>query len=86
MNFSHFVRTDWFYRTIYRFCFVVLAQLPNPLRVLSKTQPRLDDEYTCGRLNRLTDHYFGYWLLAMGYWLLAMGWSMRRAAIRAFRL
>ena len=35
-----------------RFCFVVLAQLPNPLRVLSKTQPQRlkDDGYTCGRL------------------------------------
>ena len=55
----------------FRFCFVVLAQLSNPLRVLSKTQPRLDDEYTCGRLNRLTAHYFGYWSLAMGYRLWA---------------
>ena len=45
------------------------AQLSNPLRILSKTQPRLDDEYTCGRLNRLTAHYFGYWLLAIGYGL-----------------
>lgn len=61
------------------FCFVVQAQLPNPLCVLSKTQPRLDDEYTCARLNRLTTHYFGYWLLAIG-------WSMRRAAIHAPRL
>ena len=54
-----------------RFCSVVLskAQLPNPLRVLSKTQPRLDDEYTCGRLNGLTDHYFGYGLWAIGYGL-----------------
>ena len=52
------------------FCCVVLkAQLPNPLRVLGKTQPRLDDEYTCGILNRLTDHYFGYGLLVIGYWL-----------------
>jgi hypothetical protein len=65
------------------FCFVVQAQLPNPLCVLSKTQPRLDDEYTCGRLNRLllaigywlrleyrlTDHYFGYGLLVIGYGL-----------------
>ena len=55
--------------TGFGFCYVVLskAQLPNPLRVLSKTQPRLDDEYTCGRLNRLTDHYFGYGLLVIGY-------------------
>ena len=67
-----------------RFCFVVQAQLSNPLRVLSKTQPRLDDEYTCGRLNRLTAHYFGYELLAIGYWLLA--WLCGFAAIRAFRL
>ncbi len=35
------------------FCFVVQAQLPNPLCVLSKTQPRLDDEYTYGRKNRV---------------------------------
>ena len=35
-----------------RFCFVVLAQLPNPLRVLSKTQPWLNDYgCTCGRPN-----------------------------------
>ena len=46
------------------------AQLSNPLRVLSKTQPRLDDEYTCGRLNRLL-LVIGYWLLVIGYWLLA---------------
>ena len=37
-----------------RFCFVVLAQLPNPLRVLSKTQPEADA--------------MGNWLLDMGYW------------------
>ena len=60
-----------------RFCFVVQAQLSNPLRVLSKTQPRLDDEYTCGRLNRLTAHYFGYELWAIGYCLLAIGLVMR---------
>ncbi len=51
------------------FCFVVQAQLPNPLCVLSKTQPRLDDEYTCGRLDRLTAYYSGYWSLAIGYGL-----------------
>jgi hypothetical protein len=35
-----------------RFCFVVPAQLPNPLRVLSKTQPWLNDYgCTCGRPN-----------------------------------
>ncbi len=55
------------------------AQLYNSLCVLSKTQPRLDDEYTCGILNRFTDHYFGYGLLVMDR-------SMRRAATRAFRL
>ena len=55
--------------TGFGFCCVVRAQLPNPLRILSKTQPRLDDEYTCGRLNRLTDHYFGYGLLVIGYGL-----------------
>ena len=53
----------------FRFCCVVPAQLSNPLRVLSKTQPRLDDEYTCSRLNRPTDHYFGYGLWAIGYGL-----------------
>ena len=68
------------------FASLCIAQLSNPLRVLSKTQPRLDDEYTCGILNRLTDHYFGYGLLVIGYWLLVMDWSMRRAATRAFRL
>ena len=52
-------------RTIYRpsesispkdfqFCFVVLTQLPNPLRVLSKTQPLAE--------------VIGYWVLAIGYW------------------
>ena len=72
MNSSHFVRTDWFYRTIYWFCFVVLAQLPNPLRVLSKTQPW---GWSYGQLA------MGYWLwdigygiLAMGYWLWVMGY------------
>ena len=66
------------------FCCVVLskAQLPNPLRVLSKTQPSLDDEYTCGRLNRLTDHYFGYGLLVIGYWLLAIGYWLEYAVYR----
>ena len=49
MNFSHFVRTDWLYRTN-----------------LEQNTAKLDNEYTCGRLNRLTAHYFGYWLLAIG--------------------
>ncbi|MBQ5388617.1 MAG: hypothetical protein IIU55_06045 [Paludibacteraceae bacterium] len=39
-----------------RFCFVVPAQLPNPLRVLSKTQP-------------LEAEVMGDWLLVIGYWL-----------------
>ena len=41
---------------------------------LEQNTARLDNEYTCGRLNRLTAHYFGYELLAIGYWLLAMGY------------
>ena len=55
-----------------RFCFVVPAQLPNPLRVLSKTSHEAE--------------VMGYWLWVIGYGLLAIGWAMRRAAIRAFRL
>ena len=35
------------------FASLCLHNSTNPLRVLSKTQPRLDDEYTCGRLNRV---------------------------------
>ena len=38
---------------------------------LEQNTAKLDNEYTCGRLNRLTAHYFGYELLAIGYWLLA---------------
>ena len=55
----------------FRFCFVVKAQLPNPLRVLSKTQPR---GWSYGLL------VIGYGILAIGYerfvignWLLAIG-------------
>ena len=43
------------------FCSVVQAQLSNPLRVLSKTQPRL----------KLWG--VGYWVWAIGYGLLAIG-------------
>ena len=43
---------------------------------LEQNTARLDNEYTCGRLNRLTAHYFGYELLAIGYWLLAIDLSM----------
>ena len=38
-----------------RFCFVVLAQLPNPLRVLSRTQPLAE--------------VMSNWLWAIGDWL-----------------
>ena len=55
------------------------AQLSNPLRVLSKTQP--EAEVMGDWLLAI-----GYGLLAIGYGLLVMGWSMRRAAICAFRL
>ena len=43
----------------FRFCFVVLAQLPNPLRVLSKTQPEAEA--------------MGYWIWDIGYGLLGIG-------------
>ena len=51
------------------FCFVVLAQLYQGATRLEQNTARLDNEYTCGRLNRLTAHYFGYELLAIGDWL-----------------
>ena len=35
------------------FASLCLHNSTNPLRVLSKTQPRLDDEYTYGRKNRV---------------------------------
>ena len=70
-------------RTIYRpsesispmgfgFCFVVPAQLSNPLRVLSKTQP---PGWSYGQLA------MGYRILAIGDWQLAIGdWLERCAA------
>ena len=54
-----------------RFCSVVLAQLYQSATRLEQNTARLDNEYTCGRLNRLTAHYFGYELLAIGYGLWA---------------
>ena len=65
-----------------RFCFVVLAQLSNPLRVLSKTQ--LDwimNIPAVGLIGSppiiLAMNYWplviGYWLWDIGYWVLAMG-------------
>ena len=45
-----------------RFCFVVLAQLSNPLRVLSKTQPLAE--------------VMGNWLWDIGYWVLAIGYGL----------
>ena len=46
-----------------RFCFVVPAQLSNPLRVLSKTQPEAE--------------VMGDWRLAIGYWRLVIGnWQL----------
>ena len=63
------------------FASLCIAQLPNPLRVLSKTQPGwIMNIPAVGLIGSRTI------ILAMGYWLLAMGWSMRRAVIRAFRL
>ena len=73
MNFSHFVRTDWLYRTIIGFASLCCTTKQSATR-LEQNTARLDNEYTCGRLNRLTAHYFGYELLAIGYWLLAMGY------------
>ena len=71
MNFSHFVRTDWLYRTIIGFAPLCEHNSPQSATRLEQNTARLDNEYTCGRLNRLTAHYFGYELLAIGYWLLA---------------
>ena len=82
-----------------RFCFVVLAQLSNPLRVLSKTQ--LDwimNIPAVGLIGSppiiLAMNYWplviGYWLWDIGYWVLAMGdWLFDMGgivAIRAFTL
>ena len=49
-----------------RFCSVVRAHSPQSATRLEQNTARLDNEDTCGRLNRLTAHYFGYWSLAMG--------------------
>ena len=62
MNLSHFVRTDWFYRTIYWFCFVVPAQL-------YQSATRLEPNTA----TRLKLWAIGYWLLVIGYWLCDMG-------------
>ena len=67
-----------------RFCSVVQAQLYQGATRLEQNTAKLDNEYTCGRLNRLTAHYFGYELLAIGYWLLA--WLCGSAAICASTL
>ena len=77
MNFSHFVRTDWLYRTIIGFAPLCEHNSPQSATRLEQNTAKLDHEYTCGRLNRLTAHYFGYELLAIGYWLLAIGLVMR---------
>ena len=59
---------------------------PQSATRLEQNTARLDNEYTCGRLNRLTAHYFGYELLAIGYWLWAMGWGCGFADICASTL
>ena len=82
-----------------RFCFVVLAQLSNPLRVLSKTQPDwIMNIPAVGLIGSppiiLAMNYWplviGYWLWDIGYWVLAMGeWLFDMGgivAIRAFTL
>ena len=84
MNFSHFVRTDWLYRTIIGFASLCCSTTLQSATRLEQNTARLDNEYTCGRLNRLTAHYFGYELLAIGYWLLA--WLCGLADICAFTL
>ena len=76
MNFSHFVRTDWLYRTIIGFAPLCEHNSPQSATRLEQNTARLDNEYTCGRLNRLTAHYFGYELLAIGYWLLVIGYRL----------
>ena len=51
------------------FCCVVLHNSPIRYASWAKHNQRLDDEYTCGRLHRPSDHYFGYGLWAIGYGL-----------------
>ena len=64
-----------------RFCSVVRAQLYQGATRLEQNTARLDNEYTCGRLNRLTAHYFGYELLAIGHWLWVIGYWLGYAAL-----
>ena len=72
MNFSHFVRTDWLYRTIIGFASLCLAQLSNPLRVLSKTQPGwIMNIPAVGLIGSPSI------ILAMNYWPLVIGLVMR---------
>ena len=79
MNLSHFVRTDWFYRTI---ILVLLRCASTTLQSATRLE-----QNTATRL-KLWD--IGYGLLAMGYWLWAIGdWLLNmggKAAIRASTL
>ena len=60
-----------------RFCFVVQAQLSNPLRVLSKTQPGwIMNIPAVGLIGSPPI------ILAMNYWPLVMGYGLEYAACR----
>ena len=72
MNFSHFVRTDWLYRTIIGFASLCCTTLPNPLCVLSKTQPGwIMNIPAVGLIGSPPI------ILAMNYWPLVIGLVMR---------
>ena len=65
--------------TDFRFCFVVPAQLPNPLRVLSKTQPGwIMNIPAVGLIGSPPI------ILAIGHWLWVIGYGLGGAASPLF--
>ena len=70
MNLSHFVRTDWFYRIVYRFCFVVHGTTLQ----------------SAARIEQNTAFSWSYRLLVMaiGYWRLGMVYGLEHVALPLF--
>ena len=72
MNLSHFVRTDWFYRIVYRFCFVVHG-------TTLQSAARIEQ-------NTAFSWSYGFLVMAIGYWRLGMVYGLEHVALPLFML
>ena len=76
MNFSHFVRTDWLYRTIIGFAPLCEHNSTKALRVLSKTQPGwIMNIPAVGLIGSPPI------ILAMNFWPLVIGYRLEYGAL-----